>query len=164
MFFGNKHYKIQPYWGSCYNGPKELISRGVLNVKNNDDFCFLYSLAAALFPAKSHKDRPSNYKKYVYNYFNIKNSRFLFYYGDTKKFEDQNPTFSINIFTIDEKIKICGPIYKSDYTLKRETDISLLIYTSSSWRLRRPSDRRISVFLSIMTLYCFAKKIYHLRM
>jgi hypothetical protein len=34
----------------------------------------------------------------------------------------------------------------------------IYILTSSSWRLRRPSDRRISAFLSIMTLYCFDKK------
>jgi hypothetical protein len=122
--------KYNPTRGSCYKGSKEFISRGILNVKNNDDFCFLYSLAAALFPAKSNKTHPSSYKKHVYNYFNIKNLSFPFYYGDTKKFEDQNPSLSISIFTLDEKLKICGPIYKSDYTLKRENHVSLLFYNN----------------------------------
>ena len=43
--------------------PSELkdVPRSLLNIKNQDEFCFLYCVLAGLFPQNKHADRPSTY-------------------------------------------------------------------------------------------------------
>ena len=38
--------------------------KAVVNIKNRDEFCFLWAVTAALNPAKDHVDRPSSYPHY----------------------------------------------------------------------------------------------------
>ena len=38
----------------------------IVNVKNDDEYCFLWSIVAALHPAEENPDRISNYRKYMY--------------------------------------------------------------------------------------------------
>ena len=37
---------------------------GVINIKNNDDKCFMWSILAALHPAPYHPERITHYKQY----------------------------------------------------------------------------------------------------
>ena len=37
------------------------LKKAVMNVKNKDDHCLRWALRSALFPARDHVDRPSNY-------------------------------------------------------------------------------------------------------
>ena len=40
-----------------------LMSNAILNVENNDEYCFLWSIIASLHPCnKNHPNRVSNYK------------------------------------------------------------------------------------------------------
>ena len=52
---------------SSMETPDELINvdRRLLNIKNKDDFCFLYSVSAGIFPHKKHVERPSTYTPYM---------------------------------------------------------------------------------------------------
>ena len=47
--------------------PAELknVYRSLLNIKNKDEFCFLYSVLAGLFPQKKHVERPFTYSPYM---------------------------------------------------------------------------------------------------
>ena len=47
--------------------PAELknVYRSLLNIKNKDEFCFLYSVLAGLFPQKKHVERHSTYSPYM---------------------------------------------------------------------------------------------------
>jgi len=47
--------------------PVELKSvyRSLLIIKSKDEFCFLYSVLAGLFPQKKHVERPSTYSPYM---------------------------------------------------------------------------------------------------
>ena len=47
--------------------PAELKNeyRSLLNINNKDEFCFLYSVLAGLFPQKKHVVRPSTYSPYM---------------------------------------------------------------------------------------------------
>ena len=54
------------YGGSYKPLPKAIeATKGVVNVKNNDQLCFLHSINALRHPAKINVSRVSNYQKYL---------------------------------------------------------------------------------------------------
>ena len=59
--------KYTPIEGSSYiESPKKIRNtHSVVNIKNEDDKCFLYSILAALHPVENHTDRVSNYEAYI---------------------------------------------------------------------------------------------------
>ena len=84
--------------GSYIPTPPSLRKKqAIVNVKNDDEHCFLWSIAAALHPAKDHSDRTSNYRKYVYE---LNHSSLTFPVHpkhDLRGFEDDND-LSINVY------------------------------------------------------------------
>lgn len=58
--------KYKPLKGSSYiELPDALKAKGaVINVKNTDEQCFKWAVLSALYPAKSHGERTSQYKPY----------------------------------------------------------------------------------------------------
>ena len=106
-----------------------LRSSAILNIKNNDKYCFLWSILAYLHPCENnHSDRVTNYKPY-FNELNIEGFDFSngFKCSDMYKFEKLN-NLSINIYELgfdQNKYKLI-PIEIS----KNESDkiIDLLIY------------------------------------
>ena len=81
--------------------PKTLKSkRAIINVKNNDNRCFEYAILSALHndAVKTHKDRPTSYKKWL-NQLSFKGIGFPVSLKDIDQFESQNPSISgINVF------------------------------------------------------------------
>lgn len=57
--------------GSSFIETPELLrglGNSILNIKNkNDEFCFLYSVLAALYPQAKHSERPASYMSFVDN-------------------------------------------------------------------------------------------------
>ena len=86
--------------------PQELIkTKSIINVKNEDNLCFLYSILAVqkyneIF---GHNDRVAKYTPYL-NTLEFKNEWFPMKLIDIPKFEKLNPTFGVNVF-----------VFKSDY-------------------------------------------------
>ena len=76
-----------------------LRSNAILNVENNDKYCFLWSILASLHPC-NHPNRVSNYKQY-FNELNIHDFDFSrgFRCSDVHKFNELN-NLSINIFEL----------------------------------------------------------------
>ena len=114
--------------GSSYN-KVPLRSSAILNIKNDDKYCLLWSIPAKLHPCKnSHPDRVSNYEPY-FKELNIEGFDFTngFRCSDMYRFEKLN-NLSINIYDLgfDQNKHKLLPIEIS----KNESDkvIDLLIY------------------------------------
>ena len=78
-----------------------LRSSAILNIKNDDKYCFLWSILAKLHPCEnSHPDRVSNYEPY-FNELNIEGFDFAngFRCSDMYRFEKLN-NLSINIYEL----------------------------------------------------------------
>lgn len=91
-----------PLFGGCYiELPTELKNkRCIINIKNKDNKCFLWSVIASLYPIKIHAERIILYKKYEKN-FNLKGIKFPMEINKIKKFEKNysNLDFRINVYT-----------------------------------------------------------------
>lgn len=89
--------------GSSYiPSPKWVLDkRATVNPKNlNDNFCFAYSIVAALYHEEINKDpqRISKVKPFISNY-NWKDINFLSGQEDWKTFERNNQDIALNIFS-----------------------------------------------------------------
>ena len=82
-------YKIDELNGSSYV-QIPLRSSAVLNIENDDNYCFLWSILAHLHPSEnSHPNRVSNYREY-FNELKRDGLDFLFKTSDVSKFEKMN--------------------------------------------------------------------------
>ena len=78
----------------------------IINIKNEDDKCFLWSFPRYLHPIEVHGERISDLKKYV-NELNFKENKFPVKVKDITKFEKLNPFLpKINVFSIDDNNKV----------------------------------------------------------
>ena len=98
-----RHYKteeLNELNGSSYV-KIPLRSNALINIKNNDKYCFIWSILASLHPCENdHPNRVSNYKKY-FNELNFQSFDFTngFKCSDVHKFNDIN-NLSVNIFEL----------------------------------------------------------------
>ena len=74
--------------------------RTLLNIKNNDNYCILWCIAAALHPQKEHATRTSSYKEHI-SAINTGNISFPITIRDIPKLENFND-FRLNIFGYDD--------------------------------------------------------------
>ena len=68
-----------------------IRSNAILNIQNDDKYCFIWSILAHMFPILKNPQRVSNYTKY-FNQINIEGFDFTngFKCSDVKKFEKLN--------------------------------------------------------------------------
>ena len=95
-----RFYKTEELNGSSYI-KIPLRSNAVINIKNNDKYCFIWSILASLHPCENdHPNRVSNYKQY-FNELNFQSFDFTngFKCSDVQKFNDLN-NLSVNIFEL----------------------------------------------------------------
>ena len=97
--------KFKPIRGSSYIAtPSALFGNHfLLNIRNNDKNYFAYSVLAAMFPEKEHKQRQNKYKPNLHK-LNFDNIEFPMSLTDVTKFDKQN-NIGINVFGF-EKNKI----------------------------------------------------------
>ena len=103
--------KFKPIRGSSYIAtPAALAGNNfLLNIRNNDNKCFAYSVLAAMFPENKNRERQNKYKPNLHK-LNFDNIEFPMSLTDVPKFENQN-NLGINVFGF-EKTKIL-PLYLS---------------------------------------------------
>ncbi|CAH1639518.1 unnamed protein product [Spodoptera littoralis] len=116
--------KYSPMRGGSYIDLPPAIkhSRSCINIKNEDDCCFLWSIVAGLYPAKNNVCRTSSYPHYS-SVLNIEGMSFPPTMNDIKQFEKNNPNMSVNIYGLQNNI-VTGPLYASKH--KREHHFNLL--------------------------------------
>lgn len=114
--------------GGCAHAVKLPIrlknKKSLLNILCHDNKCFLYCIAAKLFPAKNNKGRVSKYKKYI-KYFDTRGITFPVKLVDIYKFERKN-NLKIHVFGYENNDVF--PIYVSKNLKSRQPDIDLLYY------------------------------------
>ena len=139
-------YKTNEMDGSNYI-KIPLRSNAILNVENNDKYCFLWSILAYLYPCNNnHPNRVSNYRQY-FNELNVQGFDFSkgFKCCDVHKFNESN-NLSVNIFELNfyqdqnkwehklipievsknESDKVIDLlIYKNHYALLKKLDVFL---------------------------------------
>lgn len=89
---------------SCIKNTKSCI-----NIQNNDNHCFLWSIIASLFPAMNNVCRVKSYPHYS-KVFDIKGMSFPPSVNDIRLFEKNNHDVSINIYGLNKGI-VTGPLY-----------------------------------------------------
>ena len=120
-----------PLQGSSYFAlPKRLQDKkAILNIQNEGEKCFLWSVLAALHPVnrKDHPHRVQHYKCYEHQ-LNVSGIEFPMKVKDISKFERQNPTISINLFGYEEKELF--PVYITEH--KKEQHVNLLLISNNN--------------------------------
>ena len=84
-------YKVNDIQASSYIElpPKYKNSQSIINIKNNDQFCFLWCILAYLFPVEDNKNITSSYSKH-FDKFNLEGLEFPMKVTDIPKFENLN--------------------------------------------------------------------------
>lgn len=91
-----------PIKGSSYMvlPPNLRFSSGIVNIQNEDDKCFMWSVLAALHPVVSNAQRVSHYEQYDQT-LDFSDIEFPVSISKVEKFEKQNK-LSINVFGFEE--------------------------------------------------------------
>lgn len=128
-------YHVVPYKPlapSSYIRTPNFIAKkkATLNIRNDDDMCFVWCILANLFPVKTHKNSVYNYRRHV-DKINIENIKFPMTISQISKFERQNPSISVNVFAYDD----CDggyvyPIHVTSFK-QRANHIDLLLLTTN---------------------------------
>ena len=127
--------KYHPLRGSSYiRLPREIeLTRSVLNIRNTDQKCAVWSILAFLHPVSEndHPQRVTKYRQYEEE-LNTNGVGFPTSLKDIKKLEDQND-FSINVFGYDPQDKVY-PMYKSKKVNNNNNPINLLLISEAENR------------------------------
>lgn len=100
----NKYDPILCGISTCVQIPKFIkTTRSVLNIQNNDEFCFLGSIVAALHPSPEGKN-PNRTLSYLHfsRELTFDNIKFPIALKDIFNFENIN-NLSINVYSLDKK-------------------------------------------------------------
>ena len=112
--------------GSYIDLPKELKNRkAIINIKNEDDKCFMWSVLRALNPKDDHPERIDKDLKSKQDTLNMEGINYPVDFRGIDRFEKQNPEISISLlgYNKDERIY---PLKLSKYTGSKH-DITLLL-------------------------------------
>ena len=113
--------------GGSYIPLTEFIQKknAIINIKNKDDKCFLWSVLRHLHPVQKNGERISDLKKYE-NDLNFKQIRFPVQVKDITKFENQNPYLpGINVFSVDDNNKVY-PLRTNQKDCEKSLDLFIL--------------------------------------
>ena len=100
--------EYKPIKGGSYIPLPNFIMRkkAIINMENEDNKCFLWSILRYLHPREKHSPRINDLKKYE-NDLNFKEINFPVKVKDITKFENQNPDLpGINIFSLNDNNKV----------------------------------------------------------
>ena len=121
-------YKVRDIQASSWvELPKKYKdSKSIINIENNDQYCFLWCILAHLHPAEDHKNRTSKYYMYKHTLY-IKDLEFPMKGKDIPTFERLNilnlKGHGINVFELTGNI--LTPIYINKNYLQPQIDLML---------------------------------------
>ena len=138
-------YKVNDIQASSYIElpGKYKDNKSIINIKNNDQNCFLWCILAQLYPVENHKDRLSKYISHL-NKLNLKGLEFPMKVKDIPKFENLN-NLNINVFELTGNV--LTPIHVNKNYLQPQID--LLLYQNH--------------YCLITKLHCLINKDSHMR-
>ena len=146
--------------------PTFLHSKGVLNIQNkDDDYCFLWSILGHIYRVEQNSSRLSHYTKY-FNELVIEGLQFPLKFSDTPKFENLNPSNSVNILVFENNEVFA--LYASKHR-DRKHHVNLLMISNIEGKFHYLLVRNLSTLVHARTkhygythvcpysLYCFTE-------
>ena len=107
--------------------PKKIKDKkAVINIKNNDDNCFMWCVARAISPTEHNAHRVDKKLKEAAKTLNMNGIRAPTPIEDIYKFENQNPDFSIVVLGLNKYDNIIV-LKDSKYTIERKNFVLLLL-------------------------------------
>ncbi|XP_050524619.1 uncharacterized protein LOC126896153 [Daktulosphaira vitifoliae] len=116
-------YRYKPIGGSSYIKLPDSIEahKAIINVKNNDEMCFKYSIMAKYVDAPN-PSRISHYLNAPENY-DFSELNYPVEVKDVKKFEKRNPGVSVNVYGL----KMCEPTCNVDKIHNRKNNKEYIV-------------------------------------
>ena len=116
-------YKVNDIQASSYIELPEKYknNKSIINVKNDDQFCFLWCILAHLFPVEDHKNRTSSYSMHT-NKLILNGLEFPMKIKDIPKFENLN-NLNVNVFELTRTV--LTPIHINKNYLQSQIDLLL---------------------------------------
>ena len=113
--------------GSYIELPQALKNRkAIINMKNQDDKCFMWSVLRALNLKDNHPERIDNDLKSKVDILNMQGIQYPVSFRGIDRFESQNPEISISVLGYNEEEKVY-PLKVSKYTGCKHDIVLLLI-------------------------------------
>ena len=119
--------KWEPIYGSSYIplDPYLANKKAIINMKNEDDKCFMWCVLRALYPKDKNAERIDKDLKSKQDIINMKGIRYPVSIKDIERFEDLNPNISISVLGYNKEDRVF-PLQISKYT-GCDYDIVLLL-------------------------------------
>ena len=116
-------YKVNDIQASSYIELPEKYknNKSVLNIKNDDQYCFIWCILAHFCPVEDHKNRTSSCSMHM-NKRNLKGLEFPMKGKDIPKFENLN-NLNVNVFELTETV--LTPIHINKNYLQPQIDLLL---------------------------------------
>lgn len=140
--------------------PRVLLNKKCLvNIKSNDNHCFLWCVIAAIFPQRHHKERVDNYRIYE-NLFDCQGMTFPVSEKHITLFEDNNRSvhdIAINLFSYnanDTKVCLIWP-YRISKNFRAKNIINLLILEDHFFLITK-FNRLVNQFGYDKRHFCYA--------
>ena len=120
--------KWEPLYGSSYIplDPYLANKKAIINMKNEDDKCFMWCVLRALYPKDKNAERIDKDLKSKQDIINMKGIHYPVSLNGIKRFEDLNPNISISVLGYNKEEGGVYPLQISKYT-GCEYDIVLLL-------------------------------------
>ena len=117
----------RPLVGSSYIPTPAFLAgkQCLVNIKNQDGKCFLWSVLSALHEPQRDKERVWQYRKYEHE-LNVEGLKFPVKTKQISKFEELNPQIAINVLYFEHETKDFTVEYKSPH-LGRKHQVNLLL-------------------------------------
>ena len=119
--------KWEPIYGSSYIplDPYLANKKAIINMKNEDDKCFMWCVLRALYPKNDHPERIDKDLKSKQDIINMNGIHYPVNFRAIDRFEDLNPNISISVLGYNKKDGVF-PLKISKYT-GCDNDIVLLL-------------------------------------
>ena len=116
-------YKVNDIQASSYVELPEKYknNKSTKNIKNDDQYCFLWCILAHLCPVEDHKNRTSNVSMH-FNKLNLKGLEFPMKVKDIPKFENLN-NLNVNVFELTNSV--LTPIHINKNYLQPQSELLL---------------------------------------
>ena len=116
-------YKVLDIHASSYIELPEKYqnNKSIINIKNDDQNCYLWCILAHLCPVEDHKNETSSYSMH-FNKLNLKGLEFPMKVKDIPKFENLN-NLNVNVFELIGTV--LSPIHNNKNYLQPQIDLLL---------------------------------------
>jgi len=143
-----------PLYGSTFVRTPDVLANKhcLINVQNNDEKCFIWSVLSAVYPAAHNPQRLSKYKNQEHS-LKVEGLNFLVQTKQIALFEKLNPSISVNVLAFEESSRGFTVEYRSPER-EREHQVNLSLLEDAD----NPSKRHYVWIKNMSALVCHRTK------